>query len=71
MKKVGLAVVTYKDNFGSALQTYATQYVLNELGYETGIFDINGVHKDINKKKIKYYLGRVFQKDERKYKYHQ
>lgn len=67
MKKVGLAVVTYKDNFGSALQTYATQSVLNDLGYETGIFDINGVHKDINKKKIKYYLSRVFQKDERKY----
>ena len=67
MNTVGLAVVTYKDNYGSALQTYATQYVLNELGYETGIFDISGVHKDINKKKIKYYLGRVFQKDERKY----
>lgn len=67
MKKIGLAVVTYKDNFGSALQTYATQYVLNNLGYETGIFDINGVHGDINKKKVKYYLSRVFQKDERKY----
>ena len=67
MKKVGLAVVTYKDNFGSALQTFATQYVLNGLGYETGIFDINGVHSDINRKKIKYYLSRLFQKDERKY----
>ena len=67
MKKIGLAVVTYKDNFGSALQTYATQSVLSDLGYETGIFDISGVHKDINKKKIKYYLSRVFQKDERKY----
>ena len=59
--------MTYKDNFGSALQTYATQYVLNNLGYETGIFDISGVHSNINKKKIKYYLSRVFQKDERKY----
>lgn len=67
MRKIGLAVVTYKDNFGSALQTYATQYVLNDLGYETGIFDINGVHSDINKKKIKYYLSRIFLKDERKY----
>lgn len=67
MKQIGLAVVTYKDNFGSALQTYATQYVLNKLEYETGIFDINGVHRDINKKKVKYYLSRVFQKDERKY----
>ncbi len=67
MKKVGLIVVTYKDNFGSALQTFATQYILEKLGYQTAIFDINSVHKDINKKKIKYYLGRLFQKDERKY----
>jgi len=67
MKQIGLTVVTYKDNFGSALQTYATQRVLNNLGYETGIFDISGIHSDINKKKIKYYLGRIFQKDERKY----
>lgn len=67
MKKVGLTVVTYKDNFGSALQTYATQYVLNNLGYETGIFDISSVHKDINKKKTLYYLSRVFEKEERQY----
>ena len=67
MKRVGLVVVTYKDNFGSALQTYATQYILNELGYETFIFDIRGVHRDINKRKIKYYISRLFQKDERKY----
>ncbi len=67
MQKIGLAVVTYKDNFGSALQTYATQRVLNDLGYETGIFDISGVHKDINIKKVKYYLRRVLQRDERKY----
>lgn len=65
--KVGLAVVTYKDNFGSALQTYATQSVIQKLGFETGIFDISGVHKAINQKKIKYYLGRVFQPDELKY----
>ena len=67
MEKVGLAVVTYKDNFGSALQTYASQSVIRKLGYDTAIFDISGVHRDINKKKIKYYLSRVFQKDERKY----
>ena len=67
MEKIGLAVVTYKDNFGSALQTYATQYTLNQLGYETCIFDIESVHKDINKKKVMFYLSRVLEKDERKY----
>ena len=39
MAKVGLTVVTYKDNFGSVLQTYATQYVVRKNGYETSIFD--------------------------------
>jgi hypothetical protein len=66
-KNVGLAVVTYKDNFGSALQTYATQTVIRNMGFNTGIFDITGVHKEINKKKIKYYITRVFQSDEFKY----
>lgn len=33
-KKIGIAAVTYKDNFGSALQTYATQYMLEKLGCE-------------------------------------
>ena len=30
MKKIGIAAVTYKDNFGSALQTYVTQYTLGD-----------------------------------------
>lgn len=64
MVNVGLAVVTYKDNFGSALQTYATQEIIRSFGYQTGIFDISGVHKEINKRKIKYYIGRIFQPDE-------
>ena len=67
MKKIGLAVVTYKDNFGSALQTYATQYTLQAMGYETGIFEIKGVHSIINNRKIRFYLHRVFELDELKY----
>lgn len=67
MRKVGLAVVTYKDNFGSALQTYATQTVINRFGYETGIFDISRLQKSIKMRKIFYYLSRMFYSDERKY----
>lgn len=67
MKKVGLAVVTYKDNFGSALQTFATQDTVQNLGFETGIFDISGVHGSINRRKIRFYLKRIFYKDEFKY----
>lgn len=66
-KKIGIAAVTYKDNFGSALQTYATQYVLEKLGYDAKIFEINGVHKKIKIKKIIYYVGRLFDPVEFKY----
>lgn len=65
--RIGLAAVTYKDNFGSALQTYATQYVLEKLGHEVGIFDIKGVHRGIKFRKLLYYLGRLFDPVEIKY----
>lgn len=67
MNKVGLAVVTYKDNFGSALQTYATQRVIRNLGYDTGVFDISAIDRSIQKRKIMYYLSRILHKDERYY----
>ena len=67
MSLVGLTVVTYKDNFGSALQSYATQRVINELGYETKTFDITGLTKSIRNRKVLYYLTRLFHKDERNY----
>jgi len=66
-KKVGIAAVTYKDNFGSALQTYATQYTLEKLGFDAKIFEIKGVHKGILLKKLLYYMGRLFDPVEAKY----
>ena len=66
-KKVGLAVVTYKDNFGSALQTYATQKIVKQLGYDTEIFDISGISSKIMKNKILFFLLRLFKPDEFKY----
>lgn len=67
MAKVGLTVVTYKDNFGSALQTYATQYVVRKNGYETSIFDISKLHRSIKVRKILYYCSRLIHTDERRY----
>ena len=67
MKKIGIAAVTYKDNFGSALQTYATQYILEKLGYDARIFEIKGVHRSIFTKKLLYYAGRIFDPVEAKY----
>ena len=67
MKKIGIAAVTYKDNFGSALQTYATQYTLEKLGYNARIFEIKSVHRGIKIKKLLYYAGRLFDPVEAKY----
>lgn len=66
-KKIGIAAVTYKENFGSALQTYATQYTLEKLGYDARIFEIKGVHREIHIKKLLYYAGRIFDPVELKY----
>lgn len=66
-KKIGIAAVTYKENFGSALQTYATQYTLEKLGYDARIFEIKGVHKHIHLKKLAYYASRIFDPVEFKY----
>ena len=66
-KKIGIAAVTYKENFGSALQTYATQYTLEKMGYDARIFEINGVHRQIHIKKLLYYAGRMFDPVELKY----
>lgn len=65
--KIGIAAVTYKDNFGSALQTYATQYTLEKLGYDARIFEMKSVHRGIKIKKLLYYAGRFFDPQEAKY----
>ena len=67
MKLVGLAVVANKDNFGSALQTFATQKVIREMGYDTKVFDISQVKGIIEKRKLLYYFTRIIHKDEREY----
>ena len=67
MNKLGIAAVTYKDNFGSALQTYATQYTLEKLGFDARIFEIKGVYRGIMIKKMLYYAGRLFDPVEAKY----
>ncbi|MFA6832303.1 MAG: polysaccharide pyruvyl transferase family protein, partial [Bacteroidaceae bacterium] len=67
MKKIGLSVVIYKDNFGSALQTFATQYVVSKLGFDAECIDTTDIQATIDAKKKKYYLRRVFNKEELKY----
>ena len=62
--KIGLAVVTYKDNFGSALQTFATQYKVSQLGYPVECITTDGIQATIDARKKRYYLGRIFNKEE-------
>jgi hypothetical protein len=69
MKKVGLAIVTYKHNYGSMLQSFATQKIISRLGFNPEMIRIEGIDKKIKAAKIKYFIGRIFSFEERKYIY--
>lgn len=60
MKKIGLVTVTYVNNFGSHLQSFALQQVIKSLGYEPEIISAKGVSGDISKRRMKYLLTRIF-----------
>lgn len=64
MSKVGLAIVTYVNNFGSFLQALATQEAIKKLGYETEVINIEGVQHIISKARKKYFLKRCFNPNE-------
>lgn len=42
MKKIGIATVYTGYNYGSALQAYATKYILSDMGYQADIIKISG-----------------------------
>lgn len=67
MKKIGLAVVTYKDNFGSALQTFATQYIIEKIGYKAECICADGIMKTIERRKVIFFLKRIFTLEELKH----
>lgn len=64
MKKIGIVSVTYIDNFGSHLQTFALQEVIKKLGYETEIIRIDSAKKEIDKNRKKYVISRILHLDE-------
>lgn len=59
MKKIGLVSCYFKDNYGSQLQAYATQKIIEDYGYEVETIDISK-NIDFSNGKKKYYLGQVF-----------
>lgn len=59
MKKVGIVSCYFKDNYGSALQAYATKKILDNNNIPNETININS-NKDFKKGKRKYYLSQLF-----------
>lgn len=56
MKKVGLVTCYFQHNYGSVLQAYATQMILDKLGIENETINISGFRSEIRDAKIKYFI---------------
>lgn len=56
MKKTAIVSCYFQHNYGSMLQAYATQMVLDKLGYENETIDISGFDGEIKKAKILYFI---------------
>lgn len=63
MKKVAIVSCYFQPNYGSMLQAYATQEILNFMGIPNETVNIDGFKQEIRKTKIKYFLSRITSKD--------
>ncbi len=59
MKKVAIASCYFQYNYGSQLQAYATQKILDDWGVENETICIDGLKKEINYAKYKYFLRMI------------
>jgi hypothetical protein len=59
MKKVAIASCYFQKNYGSALQAFATQKILDELGIKNETICVSGFKKEIDLIKIRYYLKKI------------
>ena len=59
MKKVGIVSCYFKDNYGSMLQAYATQKILENNGIPNETINID-FNKDFKNGKRKYYITQLF-----------
>ena len=55
MKKIAIVSCYFQHNYGSMLQAYATQLILDKLGYENETIDISGFNKEIKRAKLIYF----------------
>lgn len=59
MKKIGLVTVTYVNNYGSHLQSFALQEKLKNEGFIPEIINIESARKDINRRRRHYVVSRI------------
>lgn len=55
-KKIGVVSCYFQHNYGSMLQAYATQLVLDKLNYDNETIDITGFSREIRQAKAKYFI---------------
>lgn len=60
---IGLAICYDKHNYGSMLQAYATQKVLDEAGIENEVINLCGLNRIINRRKRMYFIKAVLTSD--------
>nr|WP_304358181.1 polysaccharide pyruvyl transferase family protein [Clostridium paraputrificum] len=59
MKKVAIVSCYFMKNYGSVLQAYATQKILDEFRVENETICIEGLQDKIKKQKIRYFLSKI------------
>ncbi len=62
-KKVAIVSCYFQPNYGSQLQAYATQRILDKLGIANETICIGGLRKEINRAKYRYFISRIFHLD--------
>lgn len=55
-KKTGIVSCYFQHNYGSMLQAYATQKILDKLGYPNETIDISGFRSEIRSAKLRYFI---------------
>lgn len=59
-KKIALVTCYFQHNYGSQLQAFATQKFFDSLNVPNETIRIDGLKPEINKRKYKYFLSRLF-----------
>lgn len=59
-KKIALVTCYFQPNFGSQLQAYATQLLFDNMGVPNETICIEGLRKEINTAKCKYFFSRIW-----------